>query len=75
MNTLISMETIFHGESTAQKKLSVAQAEIDRKQCERSNGDIVLYETCGQLESQRVQFYQAKQLTTELAIWRIRDEK
>ena len=48
---------------------------LDRKQCERRNGDIVLFETCGQLESQRVEFYQAKQLTTELAIWRIRDEK
>ena len=42
--------------------LSEAQAEIDRKERERRNADIALYESSRQLESQKMELYQANQL-------------
>ena len=45
--------------------LSEAQAEIDRKERERRNTDIALYESSRQLESQKMELYQANQLTDQ----------
>ena len=43
------------GECTAQKRLSEAEEEMDRKSRERRNSDIALCETNQQLESQRLE--------------------
>ena len=48
-------------ESTAQKRLSEAEVEVDRKSWERRNSDVALYETNRELESQRLELYQADQ--------------
>ena len=54
---------------------------MDRREWERRNADIYLYETGWQLESQKMELYQArinwqiKLEGDELAIWRIRYEK
>ena len=44
-------ERAFQGTCAAQKRLSEAQAEMDRKERKRRNADIALYETNRQLES------------------------
>ena len=66
MNTLKrKAERAFQGKCAAQKRLSEGQAEIDRKEWERKNADITLCVTNRQLESQRVERYQANQLTNQ----------
>ena len=42
-----------------------AEAELDKREWERRNTDIVLCETCRHLESQRMEIYQANQLTDQ----------
>ena len=54
-------ELAFQGECAAQKRLSVAEAEIDRRNWEQRNADIAVYETNRQLESQRLELYQENQ--------------
>ena len=54
-------ERTFQGECAAQKRLSEAQVEVDRREWERRNADIALYETTRHLESKRVELYQANQ--------------
>ena len=49
----------FQRDFVAQTRLSEAQAERDRNGWERRNADIALYETSRQLESQRMELYQA----------------
>ena len=44
-----------------QKRLSEAEAEMDTRNWERRNADIALYETDRELESQRLELYQANQ--------------
>ena len=44
-----------------QKRLSEAEVEMDRRSWERRNSDIALHETNRQLESQRLELYQANQ--------------
>ena len=56
---------LFQGEFAAQTRLSEAQAEIDRRERERRNADIYLYETGRQLESQRMEHYQANQVSDQ----------
>ena len=45
-------ELAFQEECAAQKRLSEAEAEMDRREWERRNADIPFYETDRQLESQ-----------------------
>ena len=54
-------ERALQGESTAQKRLSDGEVEMDRKSCERINSFLALNETNQQLESQRLELYQAIQ--------------
>ena len=54
-------DELFQGESTAQRSLPEAEVEMDRKSWERRNSDIAQYETNQQLESQRLELYQANQ--------------
>ena len=42
------------------ERLSQAQADLDRREWERRNADIDLCETGMQLQSQRMELYQAK---------------
>ena len=58
----------FQGEFAAQTRLSEAQAELDGREWERRNADLALYETGRQLESQRMELYQANQLSDQVAI-------
>ena len=53
----------YQGEFAAQTRLSEAQAESDRRECEMRNADIALYETGMQLQSQRMELDEANQLT------------
>ena len=53
------------GELTAQTRLSGAQADMDRREWERRNADIALYETGRQIESQEMELNQANQLSDE----------
>ena len=55
----------FQGEFAAQTRLSEAQAEIARREWERRNADIALYETSQQLETQGQELCQANQLTDQ----------
>ena len=55
----------FQGDLAAQTRLSESRAEIDREELERRSADIVLNETCRQLESQRMELYQASQSTDQ----------
>ena len=65
MNSLkIKLIKLFHGEFAAQR-LSDAQADLDRREWERLNADIALYETGMQLQSQRMDLYQANQLSDQ----------
>ena len=54
-------ERALQGECTSQQRLSEAEVEMDRKSWERKNSDIAPYETNQQLESQRLELYQANQ--------------
>ena len=56
---------LFQGEFAAQSTLSDAQADLDRREWERLNADIALYETGMQLKSQRMELYQANQLSDQ----------
>ena len=47
------------GECSAQRRLSEAEMEMVRKSCKRRKSDIAPYETNQQLESQRLELYQA----------------
>ena len=51
----------FQGECVAQTKLSEAQSELDRREWKMQNADRALYETGSQLQSQRMELYQANQ--------------
>ena len=53
----------FRGECPAQTRLSEAQSELDRREWKTRNADIALCETGMQLQSQRMELYQANQLT------------
>ena len=52
---------LFKGECAAQKRLSEAEAEMVRRNWEQRNADIALYETNREVESQRLELYQATQ--------------
>ena len=52
----------FQGECAAQTRFSEAQSELDRREWRMRNADIVLYENGMQLQSQRMELYQANQL-------------
>ena len=54
-------QSALQGECMAQRRLSEAEVEMDRKSCERRNSDMALYETNCQLESQQMELYQANQ--------------
>ena len=54
-------ERALQGECTAQKRLSEAEVEMDRKSRERRNSGVALCQTNQQLESQRLELYQANQ--------------
>ena len=55
-------ELAFQGECIAQKRLSEAEAEMDRRSWwEQRNSDVALHETNRELESQRLELYQANQ--------------
>ena len=49
------------GECTVQKRLSEAEAEMDIRYWEQRNADTALHETCRELESLRLELYQANQ--------------
>ena len=49
------------GECVAQKRLSEAKAEMNIRNWEQRNSDIAQYETNRELESQRLELYQANQ--------------
>ena len=55
------VERAFRRKCVAQKRLSEAEVEMDRRSWERRNSDIALYETSQQLESQRLELDQANQ--------------
>ena len=55
----------FQRECEAQTSLSEAQSELDRREWRIRNADIALYETGMQLESQRMELYQANQVTDQ----------
>ena len=70
------------GECAAQKSLSEAEVEMDIRSWEQRNADIALYETNRELESQRLELYQANQgadqtqrETIHFFFWRIGNEK
>ena len=52
----------FQGELAAQTRLCEAQSELDRREWQRRNAAFALYDTVRQLESQRMELYQANQL-------------
>ena len=52
-------------EFAAQTRLSEAQAGLDRREWERRDAGVALYETGGQLESQRMELYQANHLSDQ----------
>ena len=52
----------FQGEFEAQPKLSEAQSGLDRREWRMRNADIALSATGMQLQSQRMEHYQANQL-------------
>ena len=55
-------ELACQGECAAHKRLSEAEAEMDKRNCwKQRNADRALYETNRQLESQRLELYQANQ--------------
>ena len=56
---------LFQGEFAAQTRLSDAQADLDRREWDRRNADIVLYESGMQLQSQRMELHQANQLSDQ----------
>ena len=56
---------LFQGEFAAQTRLSDAQADLDRREWDRRNADFVLYESGMQLQSQRMELYQANQLSDQ----------
>ena len=56
----------FQGDFAAQTRLSEAQIEKDKREWEMRNADIAHYDEAGmQLESQRMELYQAHQLTDQ----------
>ena len=55
----------FQGEFAAQTRLTEAQAELDGREWERRHADLALYETGRQLESQRMELYEANQLSDQ----------
>ena len=50
---------LFKEHAQHKKKLSEAEAEMDTRNWEQRNADIALYETNRELESQRLELYQA----------------
>ena len=56
---------VFHGECPAQTRLSEAQTEKDKREWEVRDADIALDEAVRQLESQRMELYQANQLSVQ----------
>ena len=64
MNSL-KVDHAFQGECAPQKRLSDAQSELVRRERRIENADIALYETGMQLQSQRMELYQANQLTDQ----------
>ena len=54
-------EFAVQGECAAQKRSSEAEAEMDIRNWEQRNADIAGYETNRELESQRLEVYQANQ--------------
>ena len=53
------------GESAAQRRSSEAEADMDQRNREQRDSDIALHETNRELESQRVELYQANQWTDQ----------
>ena len=58
-------ERAFRGKCVAQRRLSEAEVEMDRRSWERRNSDIALYETNPQLESQILELY-IKQINKQI---------
>ena len=54
-------ELAVQGECAAQKGLSEAEADVNIRNWEQRNSDIAFYETNRELESQRLELYQANQ--------------
>ena len=54
-------ERAFRGKCVAQRRLSEAEVEMDRRSWERRKSDIAFYETNQKLESQRLDLFQANQ--------------
>ena len=54
-------ELAVQGECGAQRRLSEAEADMDTINWEQRNSDVALYETHQELESQRLELYQANQ--------------
>ena len=74
-------ERAFQGECVGQIRLSEAEVEMDTRRWARRNYDIALYETNQQLESQRLELYQAihwadqAQREKHTSVWRIECEE
>ena len=54
-------ELAVQGECAAQRRLSEAEAEMNIRNWEQRNSDVAVYETNRELESQRLEPYQANQ--------------
>ena len=52
-------------ECAAQRRLSKGKADMDLRKKQQRNSDIALYETNRELESQRLELYQANQWTDQ----------
>ena len=66
MNSLKrELNELFKDTCAAQTRSSEAQAETDRREWDRRHADIAFCETGRQLESQRMELYQANQLTDQ----------
>ena len=56
---------VFQGEFAAQTRSSEAQSDLHTREWKMRNADIALYESCMQLQSSRMEVYQANQLTDQ----------
>ena len=56
---------VFPRECAAQRRLSEAPSELDRREWKMQNADIALDETGMQFQSQRMELYRANQLTDQ----------
>ena len=58
-------DSVVHGESASQRRLSEAEADVYPRNREQKNADVALCETNRELESQRLELYQANQSTDQ----------